>query len=163
MSRQNKDDLIDELLFEIRASQSAVDQMDDAACRALGINRTDGRCLDVIDREGPVAAGRLAEASGLTTAAVTAVIDRLERAGYARRVGDPNDRRRVLVELTPLMRERSEAIWGPFSIFRDVVGRYTVEELELLRDFHRTGREYNERRAAEVRRMRFADRSGPAR
>jgi DNA-binding MarR family transcriptional regulator len=155
VSRQTKNELIDELSLEVRAGQAAVDQMDDAACRALGINRTDGRCLDIIDREGPVAAGRLAEASGLTTAAVTAVIDRLERAGYARRVGDPKDRRRVLVELTPLARERTEVIWGPFEAFREVLGRYTVEQLELLRDFHRTGREYNEARAAEVREMRL--------
>jgi DNA-binding MarR family transcriptional regulator len=89
---------------------------------------------------------------------VTAVIDRLERAGYARRVGDPKDRRRVLVELTPLARER-EVIWGPFSVFKEILGRYTVAELELLRDFHRMGREHNERRAAEVRNMRFEDRS----
>jgi DNA-binding MarR family transcriptional regulator len=155
MSRQTKSELIDELTFEVRAAQAATDQMDDAACRALGINRTDGRCLDIVDREGPVAAGRLAEASGLTTAAVTAVIDRLERAGYARRVGDPQDRRRVLVELTPLARERAEVIWGPFEIFREVLGAYTVEQLELLRDFHRLGREYNETRAAEVRKLRL--------
>ena len=157
MSRQTKAELIDELTFEVRAAQSAVDQMDDAAARALGINRTDGRCLDVIDREGPVAAGRLAEASGLTTAAVTAVIDRLEKAGYARRVGDPADRRRVLVELTPLMRERAGVIWGPFAAFREVLAQYTIEQLELLRDFHKMGREYNERRAAEVRSLRFED------
>jgi DNA-binding MarR family transcriptional regulator len=163
MSRQTKADLIEELSREVRAAQGAVDQMDDAACRALGINRTDGRCLDVIDREGPVAAGRLAEASGLTTAAVTAVIDRLERAGYARRVGDPDDRRRVLVELTPLARERADVIWGPFAMFREVLSRYTVEQLELLRDFHRMGREYNERRAAEVRAMRLADDDAPRR
>jgi DNA-binding MarR family transcriptional regulator len=155
MSRQKKDELIDQVTLEIRASQIAVDQMDDAACRALGVNRTDGRCLDVIDREGPVAAGRLAEASGLTTAAVTAVIDRLEKAGYARRIGDPHDRRRVLVELTPRLRERAEAIWGPFEMFREVLGAYTIEQLELLRDFHRMGREYNEQRAAIVREMRF--------
>jgi DNA-binding MarR family transcriptional regulator len=159
MSRQTKNELIDELSLEVRAGQAAVDQMDDAACRAMGINRTDGRCVDIIDREGPVAAGRLAEASGLTTAAVTAVIDRLERAGYARRIGDPKDRRRVLVELTPLARERAGVIWGPYSVFQEMLGRYTVEQLELLRDFHRTGREFNERRAAEVRGMRFEDRS----
>ena len=75
------------------------------------------RCLDTIDREGPVSADRLVEQSGLTTAAVTTVIDRLEKAGYARRRDDPNDRRPVLVELTPLMRERAEVIWGSVSSF----------------------------------------------
>jgi DNA-binding MarR family transcriptional regulator len=155
VSRQSKNELIEELSWEVRAAQSATDQMDDAACRALGINRTDGRCMDIIDREGPVAAGRLAEASGLTTAAVTAVIDRLAKAGYARRLDDPNDRRRVLVELTPLCRERAGVIWGPFAVFTEILGRYTIAELELLRDFHKMGREYNEQRAAEVRKIRF--------
>ena len=155
MSRKTKDELLEALAWEVRAAQSAVDQMDDAACRALGINRTDGRCMDVIDREGPVSAGRLAEASGLTTAAVTAVIDRLEKAGYARRLGDPNDRRRVLVELTPLARERAEVIWGPFQIFRVELAKLSKEQLEFLLEFHRRGREYNEQRAAEVRKLRF--------
>jgi DNA-binding MarR family transcriptional regulator len=129
--------------------------MDDAACRALGINLTDGRWLDVIDREGPVAAGRLAQASGLTTAAVTAVIDRLERAGYARRTADAKDRRRVLVELTPLFGERAAVIWGPHEHFVDELAALTVEQLEFMLDFQRKGREYNERRAAEVRKLRF--------
>jgi DNA-binding MarR family transcriptional regulator len=157
MSRQTKDELIGELTHEIRAGQVAVDQMDDAACRALGVNRTDGRCLDIIDREGPVAAGRLAQASGLTTAAVTAVIDRLERAGYARRIDDPKDRRRVLVELTPLLRERAAVIWGPHEFFVEQLQKFTVEQLEFLLDFNRIGREYNETRAAEVRKLRFDD------
>jgi DNA-binding MarR family transcriptional regulator len=155
VSRQTKRELIAELADEVRAGQVAVDLMDDAACHAMGINRTDGRCMDIIDREGPVPAGRLAEASGLTTAAVTAVIDRLAKAGYARRLDDANDRRRVLVELTPLARERAGVIWGPLAELHEALSRYTVEELTLLRDFAKMGREYNEQRAAEVRAIRF--------
>jgi len=155
MSRQSKRELIDQLALEVRAAQSATDQMDDAACRALGINRTDGRCLDVIDREGPVSAGRLAQASGLTTAAVTAVIDRIEKAGYARRLSDRNDRRRVLVELTPLARERAEIIWGPMAILHQALAERTIDQLQLLIEFHRQSRRYNEQRAAEVRELKF--------
>jgi DNA-binding MarR family transcriptional regulator len=155
MSRQSKADLIDALTLELRAMRAAADQLDDAACQALGINRTDGRCLDIVDREGPVTAGRLAEAAGLTTAAVTAVVDRLAKAGYARRRGDPSDRRRVLVEITPLARERAEAIWGPFDMLHSAIGHFTVEQLELLLRFNEHAREYNERRAAEVRALRF--------
>jgi DNA-binding MarR family transcriptional regulator len=150
-----KRELIDQLAFEVRAAQTAVDEMDDAATRALGINRTDGRCLDIIDREGPLTAGQLAERAGLTTAAVTTVLDRLEQAGYARRTRDEGDRRRVLVEVTPLMRERAAAIWGPFTNFRTELSKYTAKELELLLEFHRRAREYNQRRAAEVREMSF--------
>ena len=152
-----KDELIEQLIFEVRAAQTATDAMDEAAQRALGINRTDGRCLDIIDREGPLTAGRLAKGAGLTTAAVTTVLDRLEKAGYARRVRDPDDRRRVLVEVTPLMRERSEVIYGPLAAGRSRLEKCTLKELELLREFHRWSRELNERRAAEVRELRFED------
>jgi DNA-binding MarR family transcriptional regulator len=155
LSRGNKQRLVEELIFEVRAAQSAVDELDDAACRALGINRTDGRCLDILDREAPMTAGALAARSGLTTAAVTTVLDRLERAGYARRLRDESDRRRVLVELTPLARQRADAIWGPLGDSRGELGRFTTDQLELLRDFHRRARELNQRRAAEVRELRF--------
>jgi hypothetical protein len=55
------------------------------------------------------------------------------------------------------MRERAGVIWGPFAAFREVLAKYTIEQLELLRDFHKMGREYNEQRAAEVRKLRFED------
>jgi DNA-binding MarR family transcriptional regulator len=151
-----KTELLQELVVSLRAAQTATDEMDEAAAKALGINRTDGRCLDIIDREGPLTAGKLAERSGLTTAAVTAVLDRLEKAGYARRVADPADRRRVMVELTPLMRQRAAQIYGPLGqMGRETVEKYTIEELELLVGFNRLSQEINERRAAEVRELRF--------
>ena len=151
MSRESKSELIRAVMDAVRAAQTASDLMDDAACRALGINRTDARCMDIIDREGPITAGRLAERAALTTAGVTMVLDRLEKAGYARRLRDERDRRRVLVEMTPLARERAAEIWGPTEQFEGWLRRYSVEELRLLRDFNRRGAEWNEGRAAEVR------------
>ena len=151
MSRESKSELIQQVMDAVRAAQTASDLMDDAACRALGINRTDARCMDIIDREGPITAGRLAERAALTTAGVTMVLDRLEKAGYARRLRDERDRRRVLVEMTPLARERAAEIWGPTEQFEGWLRRYSVEELRLLRDFNRGGAEWNEGRAAEVR------------
>ncbi|MFI6101796.1 MarR family winged helix-turn-helix transcriptional regulator [Lentzea sp. NPDC051213] len=68
----------------------------------MGLSATDEKCLDLAMRaEGPLTAGRIAELSGLSTGAVTGVIDRLERSGFVRRVRDPHDRRKVLVEVTP--------------------------------------------------------------
>ena len=95
MSRQKrqKREIFDELIEEVRRSQNATDRFDSAVAEALGLNRTDMRCLDVIQREGAVTAGHLAEATGLTTGAMTVALDRLERAGYARRVRDSRDRR----------------------------------------------------------------------
>src|SRR5437588_5726183 len=92
--------LLQDLGGEIRAGQRATDVLDELLCQLLGINRTDARCLDILEQEGGMSAGDLAEASRLSTGAITAVLDRLERAGYARRVPDPSDRRRVLVEAT---------------------------------------------------------------
>ncbi len=98
-------------------------------------------------------AGEIARLSGLTTGAVTAVIDRLEKAGYARRVGDPADRRRVLVELTERARQLAWELMGePMSNNgREVVERYSDEQLELLVEFTRTGRELQERHAEWLR------------
>src|SRR4051794_32053548 len=70
-----------------------------AVADQLGLNLTDLSCTGILSAEGPITAGRLAELTGLTTGAITGVIDRLERAGYVRRESDPNDRRRVVVTL----------------------------------------------------------------
>ena len=110
----------------------------------MGINRTDGRCLDIIDREGPVPRGPARGGERPDDGGRHRGIDRLEKAGYARRLSDPNDRRRVLVELTDLARERAGVIWGPFADFHHGLASYSIEELTLLRDFARMGREYNE-------------------
>lgn len=67
----------------------------------LGLTRTDLVVLGLLGLRGPQTAGQLADATGLTTGAVTGVIDRLERAGYARRAPDQGDRRRVIVTLLP--------------------------------------------------------------
>src|SRR5262245_5647173 len=100
MSRDSKEKLIAEVAVEVRRHQIAQDTFDDVAAAFMGINRTDLRCMDIVDRGGRVTAGALARESGLSSGAVTTVIDRLEAAGYVRRVRDEADRRRVLVELT---------------------------------------------------------------
>ena len=152
MSRDKREVFL-ELIDEVRRSHTATDRFDQAVADALGVNRTDMRCLDTIEREGPVAAGRLAEATGLTSGAITTVLDRLERAGFARRISDPDDRRRVLVELTPRARERSYAFYEPHIAESErLFHRYTRDQLELLLEFVRVGRQFNERHAAEVER-----------
>lgn len=152
MSREMKTDLIQELLRLARAHEAANDAFDEVACQKLGINRTDLRCLNIMDNQGPMTAGRLAEQSGLTTAAVTSVLDRLERAGYARRVRDQEDRRQVIVEVTPLLAERAGPIWGPLGDeARAAFARLSVEELNGVMDFFRLGIELNERHIERVR------------
>jgi DNA-binding MarR family transcriptional regulator len=152
MTRKTKPELIVELLAAVRANQNATDQMDDAAARGFGVNRTDARCLDIVEQFGPVTAGHLAEAAGLTTGSVTAVIDRLVAKGYLRRVADPGDRRRVMVELTDELAELAGRYYGPLAqqAFPFLSG-YTNSELELIADFMRTSTEIVEKRAREIR------------
>lgn len=156
MSREvspEREQLYTELNYEVRANQRATDVVDELVSQLLGINRTDARCLDLLDQLGSMTAGDLAEASRLTTGAITAVIDRLERVGLARRVPDPSDRRRVKVELTEkayrlateLMVEPMQEGWAPMA------ERYTDEQLRLILDFTRWGRELQERHAEWLR------------
>ena len=141
-----------ELIEEIRGSQTAVHQMDEAAHRALGINGTDGRCLDIIDRRGLISAGQLATEAGLTTGAVTAVLDRLEEKELVRRLPDPNDRRRILVEVTEKQRQEAGRLYFPLKAMADPFFEgLSDDDVKLLIAFNRVSREVNEQRAAEIR------------
>jgi DNA-binding MarR family transcriptional regulator len=147
-----REELLQALGHAVRANQRATDAVDEAATQALRLNRTDGRCLDIMDQHGQMSAGELARQSGLTTGAITAVIDRLERIGYVQRVADPSDRRRVLVGPTQKARKDSWELFGPLAdAIRPILSGYTDEDLQLLIDFHRMSREVQERHAAWIR------------
>jgi DNA-binding MarR family transcriptional regulator len=85
--------------------------LSDTVARLVGLNSTDLECLDLLYLSGPATAGRLADHTGLTTGATTAVIDRLERAGYVRRTRDTHDRRVVVVEALPAGIRRIEPLY----------------------------------------------------
>ncbi|MCL2429464.1 MAG: MarR family transcriptional regulator [Alphaproteobacteria bacterium] len=106
-----------------------------AVADRLGINTTDLECLDYISR-GPLNAGRLAELTGLTTGAVTGVIDRLEHAGLARRQQDAGDRRRILVVATPAVAQRVAPLFEPMERnAMSALAMYRDDQLVLLLDF----------------------------
>lgn len=89
----------DHLLLVLRELGEAAGLFEQVFASRIGLARTDLQVLSLLAARGPQTAGQLAEATGLTTGAITGVIDRLDRAGYARRAPDPGDRRRVMVEL----------------------------------------------------------------
>jgi DNA-binding MarR family transcriptional regulator len=121
-----------------RAYQTSNDNFDQAIADHVGMNRTDMRCLDLIDQAGGMTAGELARAAGLTSGAVTAVIDRLEKAGMARRVADPADRRRVRLEVTPKLWESTGPLMMPFiAESQEILDDYSTEELERFTAFLR--------------------------
>jgi DNA-binding MarR family transcriptional regulator len=106
-----------------------------AVAGRLGMNSTDLECLDHILR-GPVTAGRLADLTGLTTGAITGVIDRLERIGLARRESDPDDRRKTVVRALPAVLERIAPLFQPMErASMAVLSKYRDDELALILDF----------------------------
>jgi DNA-binding MarR family transcriptional regulator len=149
--RSKKSERVSELITEFRISGNQDSAFDNLAAERLGVNRTDLHCLNIIQNSGGLTAGELAGEAGLTTGAVTGVIDRLEKVGYARRVPDPADRRRVKVEVTPKFYSRADKIWGPLAADWNaaLVGGFTGEELERITDFLRAtnvvGRRHIER------------------
>jgi DNA-binding MarR family transcriptional regulator len=152
MSNQLRKQLVEEVSREIAEFQSASDLVDEAASARLGINRTDLRCLGLLFVRGSMSAGQLAQASALSPGAMTTALDRLESAGYARRVRALEDRRGILIEITEEARRRIEEIYAPIG--RAGIARlesYTDEQLQLLRDFLREGRALQTEYASALR------------
>jgi DNA-binding MarR family transcriptional regulator len=115
LSRDQRGEAVRRLGEAVRSAQSATDMLDEAFAGFVGINRTDARCLDLVDQHGRMTAGDLAREAGLTTGAVTAVVDRLEVTGLMQRGSDPMDRRKVVLELTPEAKKLVDQIYGPVA------------------------------------------------
>src|SRR5919197_3232536 len=157
-STVKRQELLGRFSLAIRASQNASEAFDEHVAGRLGINRTDLRALDILDQRGPISAGELAEAMHLSSGAVTTLVDRLERVGYAQRRRDDEDRRRVLVELTPKLRTGGENFHQPlFEGTARMLERYTDDELVGLIEFLEQGRELVER---ELRRLEQENEAG---
>jgi DNA-binding MarR family transcriptional regulator len=117
-----------------QAFQRSSDAFDDVVAARLGLNRTDLRGLDWLS-DGPRSAGQLAAATGLSTAATTSLVDRLERRGLVRRVADPADRRKVLIEMTELGARQVGELYGPIAEEgARLLARYSEEQLAAFLD-----------------------------
>jgi len=102
----------------------------------VGLNVTEWKCLEYLELRGPLMAGELAELTGLTTGAITGVIDRLEQGGFVRRERDPHDRRKVIVQPT------GEHKQGTIQVFETLMQRYgelfeayNEQELAFILDY----------------------------
>lgn len=152
--------LIAETTQAVRSQQAAYDRFHDAVGDYLKINRTDLRCLDLLDLHGRMSAGELSEATGLSTGAVTVMLDRLERTGYVRRVRDASDRRRVYVERTELAARYAAEIYAPLAAQAvPLYDRFTDDQLATIVDFLHT---VNEFYGGQITRVEGLGRSGGA-
>src|SRR6266576_326605 len=102
----------------------------------FGLSESDIETLEALMDMGASTAGRLSELTGLTSGAVTRVVDRLEQSGYVRRVPDPADRRRVIVEVVPEKVAAVQSTLGRIGqASAEEIGRYTDAQLALINDF----------------------------
>jgi len=126
--------LVGELGRALQAYQRSTQAFDDEVGRVLDLNPVDLRCLDWLT-EGPMSASRLAEATGLSAAATTAMIDRLERKGFVRRRKHETDRRQVLVEMTDDGQARTWALYGPLvKEGAPLLAKFDLAQLAAMRD-----------------------------
>ena len=137
---------------ELARLEEAAGVFDQAAADSLGLSRSDLQCLGVVLRRGRVTAGELADACSLTTGSVTALLDRMEKTGYLRRSADPADRRRVLVEATPMAAERVQALLAPLTAAtRARLEGASIADLGTVRDYLRAGADARAEQAAAIR------------
>ena len=122
----------------IRKTGSLMQLMGQAAADRIGINATDLNCMNILSFSGQLTAGELARATGLTTASITGVVDRLEEAGFVRRERDATDRRRVVIHLdAPNTVGRVGPVFAPMlGAWQRVAARYSDDELRLIVEFY---------------------------
>jgi DNA-binding MarR family transcriptional regulator len=136
-----------------REFTSAVVMFQEAVGQLLGLSGAERKCLDILDRLGAVSAGRIAEHTGLTTGAVTGMIDRLIRAGYVERTPNPADRRSVLITLRPNTPADAllPAIFTPLAQdMTEVASHYTQDQLAAIADWLARTTEVLHRRTAAL-------------
>ena len=109
-----------------------------AVADRLRMNLTDYKALGILVDTGPITAGRLAEITGLTTGAVTGIVDRLERSGHVRRERGSDDRRKVIIQpiQTPEHDQAAGGLFAPLmrAVEEDLAG-YSEDELALVLEF----------------------------
>src|SRR6478609_6585718 len=129
----------------------------------LGLSESDIDALELLIDTGAATAGKLSEVMGMTTGAVTRVIDRLEQAGYVRRTTDPSDRRRVIVEVVPERVGTIESVLDSLErAAASEVDRYTPEQLAVINDFLGRMADVTEAESARLRTSAEADPEAPS-
>ena len=142
-----------DVALAMRAFDASLDLLDHAVAAAFGIGRTDLRAMEVISRSGPRTAGELATELALTTGAVTALIDRMEKADYFKRSRSTTDRRQVVIELTSHAKRREASVFGPLAKeSAKMIGRFTGEERIIIAEFLRLAKQVSDEARSRIER-----------
>src|SRR2546421_2543761 len=134
-SAEGRDELIRGLEEVLRDNGSRGMLLHQAVAERYGLNPTDLKCLDLARSEEGLTAGRLAGITGMSTSAITAVLDRMERGGFLERVRDPRDRRRVIVRPGTRAAEGTERMAPLQEATKSLLDKYSEDQLRLLLEF----------------------------
>jgi DNA-binding MarR family transcriptional regulator len=147
--------LVGAIIDQARRSSTRAVLLHAVIAERLGLNPSDHKCADLLLSEtGVCTPGRMAELTGLSTGAITGVIDRLEHAGFVERAADPHDRRRTLIRLTPQRMPNMQRIFAPLADGMErLCSHYTTEQLTLVLKFMGEAEELAGRVADEVRKQ----------
>ncbi len=131
-------ELLAALMRELRQVHGLGASFFRAAAARSGMTVTDLQVIDLLESAGPMTAGQLADLTGLTTGAITGLLNRLEEAGRVRRERDPNDGRRVIVRLAPGADDmpKISAIFSSLGTgWDDLASHYDDERIAFLLEF----------------------------
>jgi DNA-binding MarR family transcriptional regulator len=131
-----KEDLEKQVMMAARDNGISSVLFRNAMGRKLGLNITDSECLSLLTIKGISTPTELAHYTGLTTGSTTAMLDRLEKSNYIKRVPNPKDRRGVLVEISKEYRQSA----GPYVAdlqqeHRELISSYSNKELKTIINF----------------------------
>jgi DNA-binding MarR family transcriptional regulator len=136
MPQRSRQELLQAVNEAIHESSTLAVFFHTAIAAQLGLGATDTKALFLLSSRGPLTAGEIAQHTGLTTASVTSLIDRLESSGFARRVRDTNDRRRVIVESNETRLSELTQMFGSVQeTFAPLLEDYSDEQLATIANF----------------------------
>jgi DNA-binding MarR family transcriptional regulator len=153
-SLERRTELLLELARELRQFTGLSSSFFRAAAGRVGMTVTDMQVIDALDLSGPTTAGQLADITGLTTGAITGMLNRLEEAGLVRRERDPSDGRRVIVRLTPgkdEMRTIGSIFDSSQKAWEETASHYDDEQIALLLEFLRSSNEIARKELVQLR------------
>ncbi len=130
--------LVEELNQAMQRSGNLTVLFTHAIAEQVGLSATEFESLDVLGNCGSMTAGQLARACGLSTGGVTGMVDRLEKAGFVKRVPDARDRRKVIVERieSETLHRKVVELYRPVAAgFTEIVSHYSDEQIETILDF----------------------------
>jgi DNA-binding MarR family transcriptional regulator len=130
---QGAENHVTDLILHIRSMIQSNLMFKNAIASKMNLNITDTECLDFLVQTGSSTAGDLARVTGLTTGAVTSVIDRLEKGEFVKRERNPDDRRKVMVVLIPA---KNKSMMNYYDQLNDEIHKslseFSKKELKIL-------------------------------